>query len=148
LPKSIPHISKIKMTHLTFDECRSRAGDALSRLEGYSNSKEDLQRCLRDWYDRGNNYCLIRQDIRHTYRRMPKKPWATREWVSVRDVKLYKFMMDNLSNLFWEGVWGYGHSLIPCSPKFKCIHDIDETLRAEKFYALCHLEIERTNFNN
>ena len=46
------------MNNLAFDECRSRANDALSTLEGYSITKEDLERCLKDWYDRGNNYCL------------------------------------------------------------------------------------------
>ena len=127
------------MTHLTFDECRCRANDALSTLEGYSSSKEDLERCLRDWYDRGNTYCLNRNGIRHAYRRMPKKPWATREWVIARDVKLYQFMVDKFSNSFWENVWGTG-SLIPRSPKYS---DIDETLRSEDFYKMCRREIGR-----
>ena len=127
------------MTHLTFDECRSHANDVLSTLEGYSTSKEDLQRCLRDWHDRGNNYCLVRKGVRHAYRRMPKKPWATREWVAIRDVKLYRFMMDKFSNLFWNKMY----LLIPNSPKFKSIQDIDETLRSETFYMMCGREIER-----
>ena len=131
------------MTHLTFDECRCRADDALSTLGGYSITKEDLQRCLKDWYDRGNNYCLVRKDVRHAYRRMPKKPWATKEWVATRDIKLYRFVMDKFSKLFWEKVWGYKNLLIPSSPKFKCIQDIDETLCAEKFYTMCRREIDK-----
>jgi hypothetical protein len=39
---------------------------------------------------------------------MPKKPWATKEWVAMRDIKLYKFMMDKFSNVFWEKVWVAG----------------------------------------
>ena len=130
------------MTHPTFDECRQRADTAVSTLEGYSSSKEDLERCLRDWYDRGHNYCLLRGGIRHAYRRMPKKPWASKEWVAARDVKLYQFMVDKLSNSFWENVWGTG-SLIPRSPKYKQYSDIDETLRSEDFYKMCRREIER-----
>ena len=61
------------MIQLTFDECRQRANTAVSTLEGYSSSKEDLERCLRDWYDRGHNYCLLRGGIRHAYRRMSKR---------------------------------------------------------------------------
>ena len=122
------------MNTLTFDECRSRANDALSTLEGYSTSKEDLERCLKDWYDRGHNYCLLKGGIRHAYRRMPKKPWASKEWVSIRDVKLYQFMADKVSPSFWENVWGTG-SLIPHSPKYS---DIDDN-----FYKMCRREIEK-----
>ena len=131
-----------KMNNFTFDECRSRANDALSTLEGQSTTKEDLERCLKDWYDRGNNYCLGMRNVKHAYRRMPKKPWATKEWVAMRDIKLYKFMMDKFSNVFWEKVWNK-HSLIPRSPKFKTFHDVDETLRSEKFYKMCRCEIDK-----
>ena len=127
------------MIQPTFDECRQRADTAVSTLEGYSSSKEDLERCLRDWYDRGHNDCLRRGGNRHAYRRMPKKPWASKEWVAARDVKLYQFMVGKLSNSFWENVWGTG-SLIPRSPKYS---DIDETLRSEKFYKMCRQEIEK-----
>ena len=120
----------------------TRANDALSTLEGYSTSKEDLDRCLKDWYDRGNNYCLRMGGIKHAYRRMPKKPWATRQWVATRDVKLYQFMMDKFSNVFWEKVWDK-HSLIPSSPKFKTLHNVDENLRSEKFYKMCRQEINK-----
>ena len=130
------------MNNLTFDECRSRANDSLSTLVGYSITKEDLKRCLKDWYDRGNNYCLGMRNVKHAYRRMPKKPWATKEWVAMRDIKLYKFMIDRFSNVFWEKVWDK-HSLIPCSPKFKCLHGVDEALRSEKFYKMCRQEIEK-----
>jgi len=130
------------MTNPAFDECRSRANDALSTLEGQSTTKEDLERCLKDWYDRGNNYCLSMRGVKHAYRRMPKKPWATKEWVDMRDIKLYKFMMDKFSNVFWEKVWDK-HSLIPRSPKFKTFYDVDETLRSEKFYKMCRCEIDK-----
>ena len=80
MPKSpVDHAIFIsKMNNFTFDECRSRANDALSTLEGQSTTKEDLERCLKDWYDRGNNYCLSMRGVKHAYRRMSKKPWATK----------------------------------------------------------------------
>jgi hypothetical protein len=134
------------MNNLTSDECISSANSALSTLEGYSITKEDIERCLKDWYDRGNNYCLGMGGVKHAYRRMPKKPWATKEWVAMRDIKLYKFMMNKFSNVFWERVWSCGYSLIPRSPKFKCFHDVDETLRSEKFYKMCLHEIECLEF--
>ena len=57
---------------------------------------------------------------------MPKKPWATKEWVDQRDYKLYTLMKDHFSPEWWERVWTLGRdqsrfTLIPCSPKFRIL---------------------------
>ena len=102
---------------------------ALRDIPNFSTDQQDLKRCLDDWYDRGSNIWVqpgeqTRLVNRSAYRRMPKKPWATKEWVDQRDYKLYTLVKDHFSPEWWERVWtlesGYGrHTLIPCSPKFR-----------------------------
>ena len=84
-----------------------------------SLDKEDMNRCLDDWYSRGGNIIIEGDTLRNryegNYRRMPKKPWATKEWVDQRDHKLYTLMKDQFSPEFWQKIWTCGY-LLPHSP--------------------------------
>jgi len=91
--------------------------------------KEDMRRCLDDWYSRGSNRDLEGNLFSKNYRRMPMKPWATREWVDQRDLKLYELMKDHFSQ---KGVY-----LLPHSPKFHILHDYDEVRRGKRFREKC-----------
>jgi len=98
--------------------------------------KEDMNRCLEDWYSRGSNRDLEGNLFSKNYRRMPKKPWATKEWVDQRDLKLYTLMKDHFSPEFWEKIWTCGY-LLPHSPKFHILREYDEVRRGKKFRENC-----------
>jgi len=111
--------------------------------EAFDN--EDMNRCLDDWYSRGGNN-IIEGDtsrIPYAYRRMPKKPWATKEWVDQRDHKLYTLMKDHFSQEFWQKTWARGY-LLPHSPKFHILRDeYDEIRRGKKFRENCRQVISQ-----
>jgi len=105
-----------------------------------SFDKEDVNRCLDDWYSRGGNIVIEGDTLRNryegNYRRMPKKPWATKEWVDQRDLKLYALMKEHFSPEFWEKIWTSGY-LLPHSPKFHILREYDEIRRGKKFRENC-----------
>ena len=100
--------------------------------------KEDMKRCLDDWYSRGGNIRIEGDTLRngYAYRRMPKKPWATKEWVDQRDHKLYALMKDQCSPEFWQKTQACGF-LLPDSPKFHILREYDELRRGKKFRENC-----------
>ncbi len=105
-----------------------------------SFDKEDMNRCIDDWYSRGGNIIIEGDTLRNryvgNYRRMPKKPWATKEWVDQRDLKLYALMKDQFSPEFWKKIWTRGY-LLPHSPKFHILREYDEVRRGKKFRENC-----------
>ena len=107
--------------------------------------KEDMNRCLDDWYSRGGNIIIEGDTLRNryegNYRRMPKKPWATKEWVDQRDHKLYTLMKDHFSQEFWQKTRARGF-LLPDSPKFHILREYDELRRGKKFRENCRKVIE------
>ena len=105
-----------------------------------SFDKEDMNRCVDDWYSRGGNIIIEGDTLRNryvgNYRRMPKKPWATKEWVDQRDLKLYTLMKDHFSQEFWQKTRVCGY-LLPHSPKFHILREYDEIRRGKKFRENC-----------
>ena len=103
-----------------------------------SLDKEDMNRCLDDWYSRGGQIVIEGDTLRngYAYRRMPKKPWATKEWVDQRDHKLYALMKDQCSPEFWQKTQACGY-LLPHSPKFHILRECDELRRGKKFRENC-----------
>lgn len=111
-----------------------------------SFDKEDMKRCLDDWYSRGGNIIIEDDTLRNryegNYRRMPKKPWATKEWVDQRDIKLYALMKDHFSQEFWEKRDQLCY-LLPRSPKFHSLCEYDELCRGKKFRESCQKVISQ-----
>ena len=111
-----------------------------------SLDKEDMNRCLDDWYSRGGNIVIEGDTLRNryvgNYRRMPKKPWATKEWVDQRDHKLYALMKDQCSPEFWQKTRARGF-LLPDSPKFHILREYDEVRRGKKFRENCQKVISQ-----
>jgi hypothetical protein len=111
-----------------------------------SFDKEDMNRCVDDWYSRGGNIIIEGDTLRNryvgNYRRMPKKPWATKEWVDQRDLKLYALMKDQFSPEFWQKTRACGY-LLPHSPKFHILREYDEVRRGKKFRENCQKVIVR-----
>jgi hypothetical protein len=106
--------------------------------------KEDMKRCLDDWYSRGGNIRIEGDTLRngYAYRRMPTKPWATKEWVDQRDHKLYALMKDQCSPEFWQKTRARGF-LLPDSPKFHILREYDEVRRGKKFRENCQKVISQ-----
>ena len=104
---------------------------ALRDIPNFSTSKEDLMRCLDDWNDRGSTIDFVTQVgetklvCPYGYRKMPKKPWATKEWVHQRDFKLFTLMSDHFSPAWWKRLWTFDEygferqrpGLLPPTPK-------------------------------
>ena len=111
-----------------------------------SFDKEDMNRCIDDWYSRGGNIIIEGDTLRNryvgNYRRMTKKPWATKEWVDQRDHKLYALMKDQFSPEFWQKTRACGY-LLPHSPKFHILREYDEVRRGKKFRENCQKVIVR-----
>lgn len=100
--------------------------------------KEDLKRCLEDWYDRGS---VLTKDgaLSAKYRKLQKKPWATKAWVRARDYKLFSFM-NELHDENTLKVLFYNHEtkfLIPRSPKLKALCDFEHLRRGKLFKKKC-----------
>ena len=104
--------------------------------------KEDMNRCLDDWYSRGGQIVIEGDTLRnrYAYRRMPKKPWATKEWVDQRDHKLYALMKDQCSPEFWQQTRACGY-LLPHSPNQVSILS-NLFARGKKFRENCQKVIE------
>ena len=107
--------------------------------------KEDMNRCLEDWYSRGGNIIIEGDTLRNryegNYRRMQTEPWATKEWVDQRDLKLYTLMKDQCSPEFWQKTRACGY-ILPHSPKFHILREYDEVRRGKKFRENCQKVIE------
>lgn len=98
--------------------------------------KQDLKRCLQDWYDRGSLVLKKNHKLNAPYRKLHKKPWATEKWVRERDFKLFRLMSEvhdehTLNTLFFNHENKF---LIPRSPKLKASCDNFEHLRRGKIF--------------